>query len=237
MKKQLQNSICEAVTLLELLVVVLIISILATIATGVYTGQTRRARIAATEDLIRQLDMAITRYEVDTGSFPPSGTGTTLEPPAVSSREDGSGYLHLALVHSLSGNALVPASALWDGPYINVQSENLLSITPANPQPGSINFLDSWGNPIIYVKAEDYSITGATFNGGTETFSGTMEGADPDLPAPNPFRAQGETFYNPTTYQLISFGPDGDTLRLVIGGFGQFQFLGTDPDDINNFGY
>ena len=151
-----------AVTLIEMLVVVLIISILATIATGVYSGETRRARIAAAQSLIHELSLAITRYEMDTGSLPPSGSGEI--PPSPLTHKNGSGYLHLALVHSMSGNAIQPASSTWKGPYINLQTDQ---IAPENAsdtnKPGMLNILDPWDGAILYIESKDYiySISGS----------------------------------------------------------------------------
>lgn len=245
----------QAVTLLELLVVVLIISILSTIATGVYTNQTRRAKIAAAQDLIHQLSLAIARYEVDTGSLPPSGSGVSPIPPAAANRYDGSGYLHMALMYSMSGSANKPASALWQGPYINVQVGQVAipstiplantSTSPSNSfSSGSANtatgigmysFLDPWQMPIIYVMSQDYASVGTNFSGGTRLFTGTAPTqsetsytVNPNLPWPNLFVAQGETYYNTNTYELISFGPNSVTYP---------GYNGADIDDITNFGY
>lgn len=241
MVKLIRTQRLWAVTLLELVVVVLIISILATIATGIYTGETRRARIAAAQDLIHQLSVAIARYEVDCGSQPPSGSGTTLPPPVASSRYDGSGYLHLALLYSMSGSANKPASALWHGPYIAFQASEVgmpIDFTGSN-NVGMINILDPWQSPVRYVSHEDYGSTGGNFSGGTLLFGSTAPtGANPKLPAPNPFAAQGETYYNTSTYQLISLGPDGQTLDSLNGGtVGNFSFAGAAEDDVTNFGY
>jgi type II secretory pathway pseudopilin PulG len=232
-----------AVTLMELLVVVLIISILSTIATGVYTNQTRRARVAATQDLIRQLSVAITRYENDLGAFPPSGTSTVFPPTSTGARYDGSGLLELALVHSMNGNANAPASSLWQGPYISLQAGATLPtpiiatdtpVTTASQYVmGGYNIVDPWGGTIHYVQHEDYGTsTGTTFAGGTTLFppgfDAAAAGANSNLPAPNPYYAT-EIYYNPSTYQLFSYGPDGKTLAK--------PYYGTAADDINNFGY
>lgn len=231
-----------AVTLMELLVVVLIISILATIATGVYTGEARKARIAATHDLLKQLEIAIARYEVDTGSLPPSGSGNQLPPADLAantgSRYNGSGYLYIALTKSLSGSANRPLSSLWDGPYIQFQADQLKAQSGSTNVPGRIDVVDAWGHPILYVNSADYNKGGTGFNGGSRLFEGTRpSGANPDLPAPNPFVALGETYYNTNTYQLVSFGPDSQSGSVTnILNF-TFSFVGTDADDITNFGY
>ncbi|OPZ08812.1 MAG: hypothetical protein BWZ08_00874 [candidate division BRC1 bacterium ADurb.BinA292] len=217
-----------AVTLLELLVVVLIISILATIATGVYTGEAERARIAATQDLIHQLEVAITRYEADLGQFPPSGSGD-VDGSLINLR-DGSGFLQLALVHSMAGS-VYNAPPQWRGPYINVKSINL---DPTATVAGEFDILDAWGSPLVYVTSDFYESRGPSFTGGTVMFSSTRpDGANPDLPAPNPFVERGETYYNSSTYQIYSPGPNGKTFGVTSEG----QFAGTEADDINNFGY
>lgn len=241
MKAEHKNPLLRGlgVTLIELLVVVVIIGILATMATGVYTNQARRARISATHALIHDLEIAITRYEMDVGMLPPSGSSQDLPLPndgSFGSRRDGSGMLHLALIHSLSGNAWKPGTGLWDGPYIQPQAGNVGAFQGAEVA-GNIDFLDPWGHPILYIHFNDYEEVSNAFTGGTELFRNSVDGQNPDLPAPNPYIAQGETFYNTRTYQLISYGPNGRSLGVTIGSLGQIQYKGAGEDDINNFGY
>jgi prepilin-type N-terminal cleavage/methylation domain-containing protein len=222
------NITLRGVTLLELLAVLLIIGILSTMATGVYIGESRRARLAATKDLIRQLELAITRYEIDLGSLPPSGSGDLSTPAA---RNNGSGLLHAALVHSMSGNSTVPASPLWRGPYITFQVEQLAPASETEFQAGRINILDAYGNALSYINKNDYNAASSSFNGGTQIFtgSGVPAGTNPNLPAPNPYAGLGETNYNQQTYQIISRGENGVTPAA--------PFAGTDYDDVTNFGY
>lgn len=230
MRRRISQTLKQAVTLLELLVVVLIISILASIATGVYTGEAQRARIAATKDLIRQLEIAITRYEVDLGQYPPTGSGTVLPPGT--SRTNGTGYLHVALRYSMSGNANAPSSPLWRGPYINLRADQVQAPSVlAVAMPAEYNILDAWRTPMLYVESSYYAEPStSTYWAGTELFPGTLpRGGNPDLPAPNPFIAQGETFYNTSGYQIISFGPNRTTVNA--------PYHGTEIDDVTNFGF
>lgn len=242
-----------AVTLLELLAVVLIIGILATIGSNTYIGQVRRARVAATSDLIRELEIAIARYEVDVGAIPPSGSAdltfsggviSSIAAPDLIDVEGnasgdlpGSSLLHLALVHSISGSAVNPADNTWRGPYIEFQSENI-------EHDGSTNqtqILDAFGNPLHYLTAQKYNHT--TFQG-TEMFDGTepsavSNNADPDLPSPNPF-AGTETYYNVSTFQLFSLGNNGATFGTSGSDdptSNSIVYAGTEDDDIHNFGY
>ncbi len=247
MANRVQSKQPRAITLLELLVVVLIISVLATIATGVYTGEVRRARVAATQDLIHQLEIAITRYEVDVGQFPPSGSGEESFPAQLlqanaDSRLNGSGYLHMALLRSMSGNAFSPASFLWNGPYINLQTSQLAPRSAdLSASLGGTEILDPFGNAMVYIRHDHYDVFGSRFSGGSQLFpseGARPEGADPRLPAPNPSIAFGETYYNTSTYQIYSPGPDGLTFDpSAAPGLFTINFAGTQSDDINNFGY
>lgn len=207
-------------TLVELVVVLLILSLLATIAITVYSGQVRRAQFAVAKTEIRQLELNITRYEVDLGVFPPSSSGTTFGTSPASPLTDprfntgrGCGYLTLCLQHSMSGNAWKPADPRWKGPYMELQ-QNRLGLVQGGPVSSGasapeICLLDPWGNPYYYVRFSDY-----------ETLGGTEQ-------SNSPFGALGETYYNPTTFQIFSLGPDGSTPPRPNAGLG--------PDDVNNF--
>ncbi len=223
-----------AVTLLELLIVVLIVGLLATVATGIYTDEADRARVAATKALINNLEIQITRYNVDTGLLPPSGSGATF--PAVEpfttaeTRRDGSGFLHQALMHSNSGNTNSPSPTTWRGPYINLQVDQLVTST----QPGQSDIVDAWGQPLVYIKSADYGIVSGDFSGGTQIFAGLAPtNANTNLPAPNPLATLGETYYNPQSYQIISFGKN----RISLGSSDGVNYNGAETDDVTNFGY
>lgn len=219
------------------MVVVLILSILATIATGVYTGKTQEARIAAAHALIHNLEVAITRYEIDTGSLPPSGSGP-MPVTTTDARNNGSGYLHEVLVHGVSSNAYQPGSNLWKGPYLTLQIGSF-AVKDAGGNinaPGMIDILDPWGMPILYYAWPEYATTTGNYSGGTYLFTATApDGANANLPAPNPY-ASTETYYNPRTFQLISFGPDAATLSPTSAAGLNFSLAGAAADDITNFG-
>lgn len=211
------NSLKKGVTLLELIVVLMIISILTTIATGVYTQELQRAKIAKTRAEIRSLELAINRYQIDTGQFPPSGTGINLAPNPLQNTVSpyaGCGYMQVALRSSINGNQLAPLSSRWIGPYFDFDENRLglignLPIT-ASTSPAEIQFLDAWGNPFYYIQSADYVNLEGTF-----------------LPVTSPYAAV-ETYYNVSTFQLISFGPNSitDTTGNAVG---------TEPDDLTNW--
>ena len=208
----------SAVTLLELLVVVMIMGILASIAVTVYTGHVDRARVAACRDMIRQLELAINRYEVDTGQLPPSSSGLTLAPDDIlyevsGGGSFGSGYLQLALSHSLSGNLYRPLHYRWLGPYIELDEDQIgdrFGMPPKASTPqGYVQILDPWGNPYYYLRADHYSTMGGT-----------------QYPHNHPFYA-AETYYNPSSFQIFSLGRNGTTYAV--------PYRGEETDDVNNW--
>lgn len=196
----------RGVTLLELLVALVIISILATVATGVYTKEILRARYAKTRAEIAVMEIALNRYYIDLGSFPPSGSGNNTSSLAV-----GNGNMHVAL---RSGFGNLGPTPRWAGPYIEWDYNRLGDIN-GNPVTGSafprnrMNFLDPWGTPYLYIASSEY-----------ETYGGT------ELPSSDPF-ASLETWYNPSTFQLISNGANGTTNSAPNRGL--------EADDVSNF--
>lgn len=206
----------KAFTIIELLVVVLILGMLSAIAVGVYTTQVERARYAAAKASISAIEVAINRYQIDLGTFPPSGSGAIVGGAA-----EGCGNLELALMHSVSGNSKRPASPSWHGPYLTVKNEMLgdrygvtLEELTVRPAMGWTQILDPWHQPYRYVRfgSEPDSY---------ESLTGTR------LPANHPYAAT-ETFYNPSTFQIVSKGANGETR-----GGGAY---GLDGDDVTNFG-
>lgn len=217
----------RAFTLVELLVVVLILGLLSTIVVGVYTNQVERARVAATRSTIASLELAINRYQIDLGDFPPSGSGSL--PYTLPTSFEGCGYLQAALMTSLSGQSTAPGSARWQGPYITVKNERLGNINgqsladptlTASIDAGNLQFLDAWSQPFRYVRSRSVvAIDGSADR--YDTNDATV------LPTTHPFSAT-ETYYNPNSFQLISKGPDSVTLSPPD--------FGTVGNDVTNLG-
>jgi prepilin-type N-terminal cleavage/methylation domain-containing protein len=210
----------SGVTILELLVVLFVVGLLATIAYSVYGQHVYHARIAATKAEISEFELACAQYEVDTGQYPPSSSGTRLPPgpidPIMVGGEGaiGCGYMMTALRGSLSGNPYMPIDARWKGPYIQV-NENRIGDLFGNPLDPTIGYvmpmaqiLDRWGQPYYYVRSADYAQGNAT-----------------RVPATSPFAS--EIWYNPSTIQIVSKGPNSWSLPRPQ--------LGLDEDDITNW--
>lgn len=209
----------SGVTMLELLVVVVIIGILSTIAVGAYAKNVQRSKYVKIRAEIRTLEIAIARYEVDTGALPPSGSGSTFAPSNLSTagNAEDSGYLVMALKSSLNNNPAAPLSERWVGPYIdwdynrlgNTNGAPITTSAGASTAVGEISFLDPFGLPYQYIRSTDYASRGGT-----------------RLPSGNPYAAT-EIYFNPSTYQIFSFGADGVTTASPERGLG--------GDDVTNF--
>lgn len=221
----------KAFTLIEILVVVLILGLLASIIVGVYTTQVERARYAAARATIYSISLACERYRMDLGTYPPSGSGNlpglTVSNPAV-----GCGYLEAALLHSLSGQSSAPNSPLWQGPYLTIKREYLGDLNGNRidqiiadggsvPAPGQLQILDPWGLPYRYVRFGPDPPGQSSLNDAYPNTGATR------LPTAHPYFAT-ETYYNPNTFQIVSRGPNGTTLPPPD--------YGLDSDDVSNFG-
>ena len=205
----------QGVTIIELLVILAILSILATVAVGNYSASLNRARIAGALAEIRILEEACERYKLDTGQYPPSSSGTQFAPNPLNPDASGAGcgYMLMSLRASLNGNAFAPLSGHWRGPYIDVdrdqtgtlQGDELTTATVPMPM---VQMLDVWGRPYKYIRFDDYATMG-----GVRTL-------------PNDPYSEYHEFENPFSFQIISAGPDGIMYDLP-GTLGE--------DDLSNF--
>jgi prepilin-type N-terminal cleavage/methylation domain-containing protein len=210
----------HGLTMIELLVVLAIIGLLVTIAYAVYSGHVFRAKLAATAVEISEIETACSQYEVDTGQYPVSSSGTRLAPDPVDPSNEagegaiGCGYMITCLVASLSGDPRNPIDPRWQGPYIELDPKRLGTILGERIDPSQnipmpeVQLLDRFGQPYYYVRSVDY-----------EDYLGTV------VPDDSPFAT--EIWYNPSTVQIVSKGPNNLSPPR--------PFLGTDLDDITNF--
>lgn len=206
----------NAFSIIELLVVVLIIGILSAMASGVYLNQIQRARFAACRSDIRELETAINRYEIDLGEFPTSSSPQNLF-GTIRSPYFGNNNLLVSLTTSASGSATRPGSLFWSGPYIKFHESKIAGVIS-----GAASFamiLDPWGNPYYYCRAGNLDpVTRVPAD--YLFYNGTQ------YPVNHPLAAF-ETYFNPTTFQIFSLGPNETTWNPPYQGLG--------IDDVTNF--
>ena len=190
-----------------------------------WRGQLERARITRAKVEIQAMSLAINHYYFDVGEYPISSTGSLLAPgtPNPTAPFVGNGYMQTAILRSMNGFPFAPLDPRWKGPYQEFDMDQLgtlsgaaISSSTALPQ---IQILDPWGTPYYYCRAGE--LNSLTFTPSDYlAFGGTR------IPASNPL-ANYETYFNWSTFQLISFGPDRQSPAHPLTGLG--------PDDITNF--
>lgn len=218
-------------SLIELLVVVAIIGILSVILVPNVQEQLRRAKIAKTKAFISSLETYIVSYKNDFGKYPDS-----YDPQ----------QLYYALVEKAK-NVYEPNSdevrmvergdSIWvrdDAPALtaNLIEEVLQRAgVPADNlkvQEESPVFIDAWGNPIYFISHDIYN------PGGKTDFRKTNNNSNLSLNKPCAYEMRDSKRYrpyNPTSFQIISFGPDETTITPSNSNGGIGSMLSTDKVD------
>jgi prepilin-type N-terminal cleavage/methylation domain-containing protein len=205
-----------AVTLTELLVVLVIISILSTVALPVYINQSERARIATATQEVYEIGQAMEACGLVHGRFVPLQTLDDL-PGSTGDLNDGSAdaiqssaglntidFTQAASqLQSRGNNPLAPTSIdprsveiyeNWEGPFINFQRyhdespENTLNQNKADFP------FDPWNNPYHFYSPVGHIGSPATNTGFSgSSFNGSLTGQDDRF----------------DRWAIVSFGPDG----------------------------
>ncbi len=196
-------------TLVELLVVVAIIGILAAILVPNVRQNLERAKVAKTKALISSLEYALAAYKNDFGQYPPSfdlqGLFIALTEQAKTPYEpDADEIRRYKRGEDLYADEANPSASDFLRSALNsagVPAEGLVAQLDEE-----FIFVDAWNRPIYYISSDDYN------PGGRKDFR--RGNTSRSLEAPCAYETRdGKRFrpYKPTSFQLISFGPDGRT--------------------------
>lgn len=96
MKKRRKNKMRKGFTMVELMAVLIILGLLATVLVKNFMGQTDKARVIITKANLKILHTAVMQYKMDTGQFPTEEDGllALIEPPSeVEDLVEPGGYL------------------------------------------------------------------------------------------------------------------------------------------------
>ncbi len=122
----------QALTLIELLAVMVIILIIAGMFVGVSGPASKSAKKRKAEVMISALEVAIGMYKADTGLYPPSdtadGIGTTAK-------------LNDYLSTGGTNSGVTPATG-WSGPYMEFKQGDISQT--------NWTIIDPWGNSYLY---------------------------------------------------------------------------------------
>lgn len=223
----------KAFSLIELLVVVAIIGILATIITPNVIEQMRRAKITKTASLIGNIETAVTLYENAFGKFPPSYNPQELY---IALNQEAKNPIDF---DSEDIRLFDQGDQFWINP-LNENDQRRVNLlqqagVPQSEMVAQIEengIIDAWGNPLYFVSSDVYN------PGKRSDFRSRGNSFNLDAPSAYEMR-DGQRFrpYNPTTFQIISFGPDQSTItpRTSNGGLG--SMLTTDKKDNDGDGF
>ena len=96
MKTRRKNRMRKGFTMVELMAVLIILGLLATVLVKNFMGQTDKARVITTKANLKILHTAVMQYKMDTGQFPSEEEGLValIEPPSeVEDLAEPGGYL------------------------------------------------------------------------------------------------------------------------------------------------
>ncbi|MDP8243711.1 MAG: prepilin-type N-terminal cleavage/methylation domain-containing protein [Candidatus Hinthialibacter antarcticus] len=226
-------------TLVELLVVVAIIGILAAILVPNVRQNLERAKVAKTKALISSLEYALVAYKNDFGKYPASydlqGLFIALTEQAKTSYEPDADEV-LKFPDSRGGS---DNERYWFDPISSdselegtLQSAGVPDIGITAQQEEEFVFVDAWDRPIYYISSDEYN------PGGRKDFRrGNSSRRSLDKPCAYELK-DGDRFrpFKPTSFQLISFGPDGLTVfDNNSGGLGSMIDSDKEDNDDDNF--
>jgi prepilin-type N-terminal cleavage/methylation domain-containing protein len=146
----------RAFTLIELLTVIAIIAILASITFGVMQGVNERAAINRAKAELASLALSLESYKKQYGDYPRSGAAANVATTETAAATDAPGILFNALTGKLGPyNAVTNSAASIDGKSFVEISKFSIQDTVALPTVGNTTpmanaFLDPWGRRYLY---------------------------------------------------------------------------------------
>ncbi|MEW6027655.1 MAG: type II secretion system protein [Planctomycetota bacterium] len=175
----------EGFTLLELLIVIGIITILASMATIGLLGAKGKAKIQATRGTIANIQASLEGYYGAYGDYPP----TTLADMYTGGFSGNNGIESVVYCLSIPDKGGPFLLGIIDGKFTNLDND-FFGPTPLR------EIVDEWSNPIVYFHSRDYDNPS---KGNSYTFRKSGDAIAPQIPG---------AYYNPYTFQLWSAGPD-----------------------------
>jgi prepilin-type N-terminal cleavage/methylation domain-containing protein len=141
----------KAFTLIELLAVIAIIGIRAAFIFAAVSGAIERAKIAKTQGIINDLNIALTNYERDLGSFETKLANNEVMPTGpLTNADDRAKVIRLLTGKKRDGSIDkdIRQDPRWNGPYMEPKEKQLN---------GNGELVDSWNHPLmIRIKRGNY---------------------------------------------------------------------------------
>ncbi|MEM7306033.1 MAG: type II secretion system protein [Planctomycetota bacterium] len=186
-------------TLLELLAVILIIAVLATVLITQLGGAEDAANAVSTKNFLQTLEVIIAEYEQENGAYPPSSFSSEQGVP-----NDGDNVGVEALVVALFSKGWEAGGHdIDDDRFGNTDGDlSSRSLTDFGNRK-LLEFVDHWGNPIVYMHRVDYGNSSRVYT--TVSADGEVLREFPKA-YKDPVKGR---YYKHSRFQLISAGADG----------------------------
>lgn len=180
-------------SLIEILVVITIIGLLIAISGGAYQKYIVQSEVASTRASIAELEEYASDYNDRKGDYPPS----SLKDLGLASSGDTANEGIESFVQALFAKGYNGHRPDSTGDLINVDDDEANKNNTEFKEASLLEFMDSWGNPIIYIRHTDYD----------KNFVYVTDLDSMDVRAlKNP---KTGTYYKFESCQIISMGPDG----------------------------
>jgi prepilin-type N-terminal cleavage/methylation domain-containing protein len=190
-------------TLIEMLAVILILGILATILLTQLASTREAAEVSATRAFLIELSGVIDAYEHERGDYPPSSFASEQ---GVDNAGTNVGVEALVVaLFSRRWNAAGHGDALAERLENVDRDTSGLALTDFGNR-NLLELVDAWKNPIAYLHHRDYETRGRPY------LTLVPETGEEIQTEPRALRQSDERtglYVNATRYQLLSAGPDG----------------------------
>lgn len=166
------NRIRSGFTLMEIMVVIIVIAVLASVAGPMIGSITDQGRASATKSKLSALKSALISYKNDVGRFPFQGSTTAASYVSLNYNNANASMLGsnmetnvLAFNETDTNVEVKNYQRRWKGPYMDANPEDFM--------------LDGWGNRIDYF-ASEYNIylRSPGINGGAEAVKDALDPAN-----------------------------------------------------------
>lgn len=196
-----KQTTCSGFSLLEILIVIAIITLLASFLIPNIFGSQKKAQINATRADIAKIKGMLEQYRTKWGDYP-----LTVIPGFTDANKINQGIetLVACLADTTRGGPFIEWEEKRYTNYDNdISSRQNLTWLFGDAQLREI--VDFWGSPFVYFHSRDYD------NPGQYSLYSLKKGSDSQEFSASPQRSSvTKTFHNPYEYQLWSIGPDGE---------------------------
>ena len=192
-------------TLIEILVVIVIIGILASLALIGVTYAIKSSKVSNTQAMLSTIQGALDNYHTRWRDYPPSSVGDYRGVKVPNDTNSGVESLVASLSSKQKGGILYqpPTQEM----YVNTDADEL----PRNPTESYLadtgaypllEYSDFFGNPLVYLHHNDYAKAPAAL----VTYLAAPGAQEQTF---KPCKGAGTSWAMPDKFQLVSPGPDG----------------------------